>query len=125
MDLCWLRQAEAALEAVERLVADSSCWKVLRAHEEGVYSASFRPTAAAACAPLLATASFDKVRSLSSIQRYISCEPDGSGLARGDREWPVNEGRIPNFRGVRVALGTGYNRVRGIGRVSRKRRRES
>jgi class 3 adenylate cyclase len=29
------------------------------------------------------------------------------------RKWSLNEGQIPNFRGVRVALGTGDNRVEG------------
>jgi hypothetical protein len=41
------------------------------------------------------------------------------GLARGDREWPLNEGQIPHFRVVRVALGMGYNRVEGNRRASR------
>jgi hypothetical protein len=50
---------------VERLIADGSCWKVLRSHEGGVYAASFRPVADG-CAPLLATASFDKVRQSST-----------------------------------------------------------
>ena len=51
-------------------------------------------------------------------------ESDEKGLARGDREWPLNEAQHQHVRGVRVALGTGYNRVRGIGRSSGKRRRE-
>jgi hypothetical protein len=42
--------------------------------------------------------------------------------ARGDREWSLNEGRIPNFRAVRVALGTVYNRVEGNRRASRNGR---
>jgi hypothetical protein len=33
-----------------------------------------------------------------------SCE--SYGLARGDRKWSLNEGRITNFRVVRAALGT-------------------
>ena len=41
------------------------------------------------------------------------------GLARGDRKWPLNDGQIPIFRGVRVALGTGSNRVEGNRRTSR------
>jgi hypothetical protein len=36
-----------------------------------------------------------------------------------DRKWPLNEGQRPHFRSVRVALGTGYDRVRGIGRALR------
>jgi hypothetical protein len=38
--------------------------------------------------------------------------------ARGNRKWS-NERQFPNFRVVCVALGTGYTRVRGIGRASR------
>jgi hypothetical protein len=30
-----------------------------------------------------------------------------------DREWPLNDGQIPNPNGVRVALSTGYHRVEG------------
>jgi hypothetical protein len=39
--------------------------------------------------------------------------------ARGDREWSLNDGQLPNFRAVRVALGTGYNRVEGNRQASR------
>jgi hypothetical protein len=46
------------------------------------------------------------------------------GLARRDRERPLNEAQRPHFRGVRVALGTNYNRVRGIGAGVAKRPRE-
>jgi hypothetical protein len=35
------------------------------------------------------------------------------GLAPGDRKWSLNDGQIPNFRGVRVHVSTGYNRVEG------------
>ena len=38
---------------------------------------------------------------------------DEKGLARGDRERPLNETQRPQSR---VALGAGYNCVRGIGR---------
>jgi hypothetical protein len=34
-------------------------------------------------------------------------ESNDKGLARGGRKWSLNDGQIPNFRGVRVALGTG------------------
>ena len=44
------------------------------------------------------------------------------GLARGDRKWPLNDGQIPHVRGVRAALGTGYNRVEGNRRASRNGR---
>jgi hypothetical protein len=37
------------------------------------------------------------------------------------REWSLNDGRIPNFRGLRSALGTGYNRVEGNRRASRNK----
>ena len=48
------------------------------------------------------------------------------GLARGDRERPLNEwdGHIPNFRGVRVHMSTGYNRVEGNSAGVAKRPRE-
>jgi hypothetical protein len=41
------------------------------------------------------------------------------GLARGDRKCPLNERQIPNFRGVRVHVSTGYTRVEGNRRASR------
>jgi hypothetical protein len=37
------------------------------------------------------------------------------GLARGDRERPLNDAQRPHSRIVRVALDTGFNRVRGLG----------
>jgi hypothetical protein len=40
-------------------------------------------------------------------------------LAWGDREWSLNDGQIPYFRVVRVALGMGYNRVEGTRWTSR------
>jgi hypothetical protein len=43
-------------------------------------------------------------------------------LARGDRKWPLKDGQIPNFRGVRVALVTGYHRVEVNRRASRNGR---
>jgi hypothetical protein len=46
------------------------------------------------------------------------------GLARGGRNWPLNDGQIiPNFRGVRVALGTGYNPGKSAGFAKRPRER--
>jgi hypothetical protein len=44
------------------------------------------------------------------------------GWARGDGKWPSKEGQFSHVRGVRVALGTRYSRVRGIGRASRNGR---
>jgi hypothetical protein len=41
------------------------------------------------------------------------------GLARGDRKWSLHDGQIPNFHGVRVALGSGYYRVEGSRRLER------
>ena len=49
----------------------------------------------------------------------ISCESQREGLARGDRKRPLNDGQIPNVRGVRVHVSTGYNRVEGSRRASR------
>jgi hypothetical protein len=40
-------------------------------------------------------------------------------LARCERKWPLDDGQIPNFRGVRVHVSTGYNRVEGNRRASR------
>jgi hypothetical protein len=37
----------------------------------------------------------------------------------GARKWSLNEGHSPNFRGVRVHVSTGYNRVEGDRRASR------
>jgi hypothetical protein len=54
----------------------------------------------------------------SSLQRRNSCQ----GLARRDRNRGLNDGQIPNFRGVRVALDTGYHRVEGNRRASRNGR---
>jgi hypothetical protein len=44
------------------------------------------------------------------------------GFARRDRKWSLNDGQIPNFHVVRVALGKGYNRVEGNRRASRTSR---
>jgi hypothetical protein len=44
------------------------------------------------------------------------------GFARGDRKWSLNEEQIPNPNVVRVAPGTGYNRVEGNRRASRNGR---
>jgi hypothetical protein len=43
-------------------------------------------------------------------------------LARGDRKWPLNDGPIPNCRGLRVHASTGNNRVEGNRRASRNGR---
>jgi hypothetical protein len=42
------------------------------------------------------------------------------GFARRKREWPLNEAQHPLIRVGRVALGTSYCLVRGIGRASPK-----
>jgi hypothetical protein len=44
----------------------------------------------------------------------------GFGSAR--QKVPLNAGQIPNFRGVRVALGAGYSRAEGNRRASRNGR---
>jgi hypothetical protein len=43
-------------------------------------------------------------------------------LATGDRKCSLNDGKIPSFRGVRVHVSTGYNRVEGNRRASRNGR---
>jgi hypothetical protein len=54
---------------------------------------------------------------LAAVQRYRIVTLKGS--ARGnDRKWPVNDGQIPNFRGVRVHVSTGYNHGEGNRRAS-------
>jgi hypothetical protein len=65
-----------------------------------------------------------------TLQRLCQVRADGGSLRigrlgfwhGGDREWPLNEGQRPNCRGERVALGTGYNHGRGIGRAWRNSR---
>jgi hypothetical protein len=49
---------------------------------------------------------------------------NATGLARRDREWPLNDGQIPNPNVARVAPGTGYHRVEGNRRASRNGPRE-
>jgi hypothetical protein len=46
----------------------------------------------------------------------IRCESDGLGFGRADKRMALERERHtrPHFRGVRVALGMGYSRVRGI-----------
>jgi hypothetical protein len=58
-----------------------------------------------------------------ALQRCKICESYLLGFGTGrDTEWSLNDGQRPNFRGVRVALGTGYNRVEGNRRASRNGR---
>jgi hypothetical protein len=38
----------------------------------------------------------------------------------GDREWPLNDGQIPHYRGVRAHVSTGYSRAEGNRRASRE-----
>ena len=76
---------------------------------------------------------------LATVQRRESCETDEQGLARGDRNWRLNDRQRPNFRGARVVLGglglglgpglglglgprCEQNLLRGIKRVSRNGR---
>jgi hypothetical protein len=44
---------------------------------------------------------------------------------RGDRKWPLNDGQIPNVRGVRVPVSTRYTPVEGNRRASRNGRASS
>jgi hypothetical protein len=44
------------------------------------------------------------------------------GLARGDRKGSLNDGQIPNSRGVRVHASAGYSRGEGNRRASRNGR---
>jgi hypothetical protein len=41
------------------------------------------------------------------------------GFGTGRQKWPLNDGQIPNSNILRVALGTGHNRVEGNRRASR------
>jgi hypothetical protein len=56
------------------------------------------------------------------VHRVLARGGFGEGLARGDRSWPLNDGQIPNSRGVRVHVSTGYNRVEGNRRAPRNGR---
>jgi hypothetical protein len=62
------------------------------------------------------------------ISRRTSCgnrkvaNRNTEGLARRERKWSLNEGQIPNSRGVRVGLGTGYNPDERNRRASRNSR---
>jgi hypothetical protein len=65
------------------------------------------------------------VRPANSIHTYSECKKSRIvtlRLARGDREWSLNDGQIPNFHGVRVHVSTGYNRVEANRRASRNGR---
>jgi splicing factor U2AF subunit len=57
----------------------------------------------------------------SSRYELHSCQRNrAEGLGTGrQREGSLNEAQRPHVRGVRVALGTSYTRVRGTGRASR------
>ena len=55
-----------------------------------------------------------------AAQRAHSCESRSvEDLARGDRKWRLNDGQLPNFRGVRVHVSTGYIPPEGHRRASR------
>jgi hypothetical protein len=53
----------------------------------------------------------DGVRAMPAHPRTKPESAAWCGLAWGDRKWSLNDGQRPHFRGVRVALGTGYTRV--------------
>jgi hypothetical protein len=53
-----------------------------------------------------------------------SCESDDSGLAPGDRKWPLNEAHRPNFRGVcspRYGLHSWRRESAGVAKRPRER----
>jgi hypothetical protein len=90
-------------------------------------AAALALAAAAAAVPSLARAAATQVTAPTSLhlKRSDALHSDGKVANRTDRFWhgaaenPLNEGHRPNFRGVRVALGTGYNRVEGNRRALR------
>jgi hypothetical protein len=51
-----------------------------------------------------------------------SCESYARVWRGGQQKWSSNEGQIPNTRGVRVHVSTGYHRVEGNRRASRNGR---
>jgi hypothetical protein len=51
-------------------------------------------------------------------QRWESCESPRV-WHWGDRKWSLNDGRILDFRGIRVALGAGFNPGEGNRRATR------
>jgi hypothetical protein len=82
--------------ASSRISASSpSLAAMLRALERPGMPHSMRYVGASACTAPRARAS--------SLQRW------GKVAARGDRKGPLDEGQIPNCRGVRVHVSTGYN----------------
>jgi hypothetical protein len=63
-----------------------------------------------------------KARQVSPLPPYSDakvCESSRFGLGH---EWPLSDGQRPHFRVVRVALGMGYNLVRGKSAGVAKRR---
>ena len=54
-----------------------------------------------------------------ALQRCKSCNRNVSGSAPGRQKMVLDDGKFSNFRGVRVALNTAYNRVEGNRRASR------
>jgi hypothetical protein len=47
------------------------------------------------------------------------------GLTRGDREWSLNDGQIPNFRGVRVNMCARVQSCGGKSGVAMRQRERS
>ena len=50
-----------------------------------------------------------------AVQRCNKFANRNATVWHGATEWSFNEGQIPNSRGVRVVLGTGYSPIRGTG----------
>jgi hypothetical protein len=60
---------------------------------------------------------------LGDIQRCKNCDSDDIRVwHRGDRNWSLNDGQIPNCRGERVHVRTGYNHAGGNRRALRNGR---
>jgi hypothetical protein len=76
------------------------------------------PAAARSCACVISTFGNHK-EGLTYSDAKVANRNARESSARGDRKWPLNDGQIPNVRGVRVHVSTGYNRVEGIRLASR------
>jgi hypothetical protein len=83
----------------------------------GAVAAPPPPGAAAPTTPLLSGACAPPAFSHAQVANR-----NARVWARRDSEWCLNDGQIPNTRGVRVALGTDYHRVEVNRRASRNGR---
>jgi hypothetical protein len=106
-----VREQTRALEAQVRPTAP-----LARAYSDVAVAPLARAYSDVAVAPLA------RAYSDVAVQQTWLCEQTNMVWQGVDREWPLNLSHRPHFRGVRVALGTGYNRVQRTGRAWRNGR---